>query len=399
MSRQGIANRKPLYPATLAALAALCLAAAGGAGAQSGSSCSTAIDLSANTTHRSAAASEEGSKFFELELTATGVLTLDALTPGDPADGVTLNFRGKNCASPGGEGTDFRYVRQAPSWLVLEILSTGTYSIEVAPEDPVKELVAFNLRNALAANLAEPLEETDPAQDPTASCGSGATPISEAAFDEDDWVGFTDDFDEWDDDVISGFIEVPGIVVVSRGSGAAMEAALYEGLSCPESARIGQAVLQASGGRLGAVTFAGDHLLTLSPHSGSTGSYTLDFRFFDPCSRGEVDDHGDGFGCSTSVAPGGSKTGQLDNAYGDDADAFTFVLTAQETVEMETSGSTDTYGILYDKDGQRLDADDDGGADANFRIVETLAAGRYFVRVEGKAGAEGSYTLAVDLIE
>ena len=41
-------------------------------------------------------------------------------------------------------------------------------------------------------------------------------------------------------------------------------------------------------------------------------------------------------------------------------------------------------------------ASDDGGRGASFRIVKTLAPGRYFIRVEGARQAEGRYGLTVE---
>ena len=99
-------------------------------------------------------------------------------------------------------------------------------------------------------------------------------------------------------------------------------------------------------------------------------------------------------GDATATGLGGSPGGQIDEE--GDEDWFTFALAAQTTVEIETTGATDTYGSLYDAAGQRLEIDDDDGAGANFRIARTLGAGRYYVRVERGSGEEESYTLTLD---
>ena len=52
----------------------------------------------------------------------------------------------------------------------------------------------------------------------------------------------------------------------------------------------------------------------------------------------------------------------------EDVDIYTFTLTRQRTVRIETHGETDTVGGLYDDRGHRLAFDDDGGEGDNFRM-------------------------------
>ena len=114
------------------------------------------------------------------------------------------------------------------------------------------------------------------------------------------------------------------------------------------------------------------------------------------CLAVEVDDHGDTAACATPVEISRAVTGEIANDWGDDEDYFLFVLTALSTVEIETTGASDTAGGLYDRFGHRLAMDDDGGDGDNFRIVKTLSAGRYYVRIEGPHRAEGAYRLAAE---
>lgn len=116
------------------------------------------------------------------------------------------------------------------------------------------------------------------------------------------------------------------------------------------------------------------------------------------CLSGEVDDHGDTAICATPVEISRAVTGEIANDWGDDEDYFLFVLSELSTVEIETTGASDTAGGLYDRFGHRLAMDDDGGDGDNFRIVKTLSAGRYYVRVEGPHRAEGAYRLAVEAL-
>ncbi len=126
-------------------------------------------------------------------------------------------------------------------------------------------------------------------------------------------------------------------------------------------------------------------------------SRPLASRLDELCRSGEVDDHGDSFPCATLVSPGREAAGEIGNGWGDDGDVFLFIVAGSEprTLEIETAGDVDTFGILYDRAGQRLAASDDGGRGTNFRLVRTLTPGTYFVRVEGRDRAEGLYTLKI----
>jgi hypothetical protein len=110
------------------------------------------------------------------------------------------------------------------------------------------------------------------------------------------------------------------------------------------------------------------------------------------CSTVDGDDHGDSFACATPIHD--RALGELANGWGDDVDVFRFQLCDWRTVEITTTGDADTFGELFDRAGQRLAGDDDGGDGGNFRLVRSLGPGAYFVRVEGVRSA-GAYALAV----
>jgi len=116
------------------------------------------------------------------------------------------------------------------------------------------------------------------------------------------------------------------------------------------------------------------------------------------CSRSQTDEHGDSLWCASPLGLGQEVKAEIGNEWGDDDDFFTFLLTDMETVRIESTGSTDTFGSLYDERGYRLQSDDDGGTGGNFRLVKTLTPGRYFVRVTGGDGAPGSYRLTVEVL-
>ncbi len=128
---------------------------------------------------------------------------------------------------------------------------------------------------------------------------------------------------------------------------------------------------------------------------GLHGRETLD----ELCDAAELDDHADTFLCATALALGESATGEMGNGWGDDYDLFVFELTAARTVRIETSGEVNTFGGLFDRNGQRLAAAAAGGEGANFRLIKTLAPGLYFVRVEAEAWTEGAYALDVEALQ
>ncbi len=109
-----------------------------------------------------------------------------------------------------------------------------------------------------------------------------------------------------------------------------------------------------------------------------------------------LDDHPDTFGCATPLELDRSVMGEIGNDWSDDADTFALTLNTMRTVAIETTGSTDTYGGIYDRFGRLLAADDDGGEGNNFRLIKTLVPGRYFIRVEGSNRAEGAYDLVLE---
>ena len=97
------------------------------------------------------------------------------------------------------------------------------------------------------------------------------------------------------------------------------------------------------------------------------------------------DDHGDTSAEATLLAIGASVPGELHDAT--DTDVFRVDLVGLATVEVRTSGQTDTRGELLDSTGARLASDDDGGPGGNnFSIEAELEPGVYYVTVQGSAG-------------
>ncbi len=104
------------------------------------------------------------------------------------------------------------------------------------------------------------------------------------------------------------------------------------------------------------------------------------------------DDHGDTMATATSVSFPSSRAGVLGTT--SDIDLFKFTLTATTTVNISTTGTTDTWGQLHSSTGAVIAFDDDSAGAPNFRITRTLAAGTYYVLVTGFGGTvTGAYNL------
>ncbi len=120
------------------------------------------------------------------------------------------------------------------------------------------------------------------------------------------------------------------------------------------------------------------------------------------CAATAADDHGDSFTCATFLAPNRRVAGEISNGWGDDGDVFEVLVGGPGSadpgsadlwnVEIAGGGEIETAIALYDRAGRRLET---AGGGAGVRIVRALPAGPYFVRVEGRHGAEGRYTLSV----
>ena len=86
---------------------------------------------------------------------------------------------------------------------------------------------------------------------------------------------------------------------------------------------------------------------------------------------------------------------QLDNSQ--DVDCFKFILTTESAIVISTTGSTNTFGKLYDYNGTLLESNADSGIDTNFLIERTLSSGTYYVEVTSQT-VGGSYDLNFDRV-
>ena len=107
------------------------------------------------------------------------------------------------------------------------------------------------------------------------------------------------------------------------------------------------------------------------------------------------DDHGNSIATATKVSVPSSTKGVVNT--GTDLDFFSFTLTSSRSVTIRSTGAVDTWGTLYNASGSIItEADDTSSTNYNFTITRTLAAGTYYVSVEGYASTDtGAFGLTL----
>ena len=112
-----------------------------------------------------------------------------------------------------------------------------------------------------------------------------------------------------------------------------------------------------------------------------------------PPGAGRADDHGDMEQTATVIALPSTTRGVLEEA--DDVDYFRLDIPSSGMLTVETTGSTDTSGVLTGPGGFGERTDDDSGAEGNFRIVASVSPGVHYVGVRGDRSSVGQYALRV----
>lgn len=101
--------------------------------------------------------------------------------------------------------------------------------------------------------------------------------------------------------------------------------------------------------------------------------------------------HGDSISTATSISIGNSVSGAID--WGGDPDYFSVQLSSSGTLAAYTTGSTDTYGYIYDASGSEVTHNDDDPY-PNFRVSASVGAGTYYILVRHySSSGTGDYLL------
>ena len=82
-----------------------------------------------------------------------------------------------------------------------------------------------------------------------------------------------------------------------------------------------------------------------------------------------------------------------------DKDYFRFNVTQPNIININTTGTTDTFGALYNSSGIQLASDNNSGSDENFLIRKLLFPGSYYIEVQSGNNTIGDYTLNISIEE
>ena len=210
-------------------------------------------------------------------------------------------------------------------------------------------------------------------------------------------VQTTESITTWDEEIINITVADPGVLELEAEGTYIIGLSGSEDVDCGGGSReLPNGWLAHTKGRASVPLRAGAYELRLIPHGTSTVDYRVRADLADVCAGESGDDYGDTALCSEEICVTSSATSGVIGSYTDpDLDFFSFVLDSQASVTIESTGSTDVRAELFNERGKRLAEDDDSGSGVNFQIVQSLPAGRYFVRVEGEGSATGSYSLTV----
>lgn len=113
------------------------------------------------------------------------------------------------------------------------------------------------------------------------------------------------------------------------------------------------------------------------------------------CALEEHDDHGDVLLCATPIDSSRTVTGVLHNEAGDDEDLFLVRLPATAVLEVEAVSGSALQLVLRDGGGLAVAVTQSEGGGAPLRLTRALAAGRYFLEVEGLNGDDAEYALTL----
>ncbi len=304
--------------------------------------CATADPVALNSTVRGYGSQRNAMHVFSLDVRVAGMVALDVTVPGSIEASPKVGFLGRGCSASNGDD-DSVAIERAVGHRVIA-LDPGTYFFRLAAQDPRSALGEYKLTIGFVTAWAvdEALKTEPDIVDPDPGVPFFAPPPLKTEpdiVDPDPGVPF----------FAPPLKTEPDIVDPDPGIGS------------------------------------------ISP--------VLSRRLPGLCQHQRLDDHAATVTCATALSLGHQVTAEIANGWGDDADVFTFTLTRAQTLQIASAGSTETFGVLYDRFGQRLATDDGGELGGNFRIVKTLAAGRYFLQVEGRDRAEGAYGLTVDTLD
>ncbi len=132
----------------------------------------------------------------------------------------------------------------------------------------------------------------------------------------------------------------------------------------------------------------GSYFIAVKHYAHGTGAYSFRANVTPVALQ---DDHGNTRATATSIVLGRAYNGRIGTP--GDWDYFKFTSTQSCQIAIESNGSTDTFGYLFDASGNQLACDDDSGPDYNFRILKNISSGTFFIAVKHYGQGLGDYSL------
>lgn len=131
--------------------------------------------------------------------------------------------------------------------------------------------------------------------------------------------------------------------------------------------------------------------LTIADSSGAQDFAVLPVTIVDVTA---VRDGNDSRATATLIGSDGSYSGSITQG---DVDYYRFSVPTSGTVQINSTGDIDLYGVLEAENGAEIAYDDDNGEGTNFSITQQISEGTHYIRVTGfSPNVYGSYMLHTD---
>ncbi|MCB4743984.1 MAG: PPC domain-containing protein, partial [Sulfurovum sp.] len=306
--------------------------------------------------------------WFKVVISRRGTLTVDT-TGSTDTEGFLYNASGTKIASNDDSGSDRNFK-------ILRSVVAGTYYVKVKHHNAL--LTGSYLLAAHFDDHGNSKDEAAPINPNSKTLGS-----IEMAGDED-WFKV---------DITSAGTLTMGVASQTAGD---ISVSLYNASSSTSITSGDSSNTLGISQRLA----AGTYYIKVKHHSATgTGNYKLATKFTLGSTTSGVpfgvpDDHNNSKDEATSISLQSTTEGRINGA--GDVDWFKVVISHAGTLTVDTTGTTDTYGELYNASGTKITSDDDSGSERNFKISQWLETGTYYVKVKHRdpSAISGTYLLA-----
>lgn len=324
------------------------------------------------------------SPYFRVDVPSAGLLSV-RVSALDLAE-LTLDLNGGDCDAH--KGRDFAVVERSAAHLVVNVFRSGSYTFRIGT-DPLAPPLERKIQTAFVGYVSPPVgteagedeDEIEVEPDPVRAGGWELRRMRTAGLASASSSGAGDAGEDEDE------IEVEPDPLQDSSS---------QSHFAPGSTPLSADATETQGGTGDAgededeIEVEPDPLLG----PGLPASSTLGSKLQELCRQGSFDDHGDMATCATFVPHGQEAYGTLSNGFGDDEDAFTFLVGSERSpVSITITSEVELVAGLYDQAGRLVERLVRG--EREVQVTRALATGTYLIRLIGSHGGEGSYGLSV----